>query len=159
MFVESRFFNLSWILAMGLLFASGFVVSCNNTDAGQKPPQPPVPQPQAHISSTYKSIFEQILAPKCVECHSGSTAPHGIDLSSYKNIMENSLFPPLVVRYKPEVSSLYEAVESGQMPKGDEKLSDEELKAIYDWIKTGALEFEGEQPSPTPQPSEPPDFN
>jgi mono/diheme cytochrome c family protein len=156
---KSFFGGYRWLgiaLAVALLVA---LASCGENKNDSVSPNPPQPQPKVEILSNYKSIYESILGPKCVSCHSGASAPHGIDLSSYKNIMENALFPPLVVSGRPDASSLYSAVASGEMPKNGAKLSENELLAIYKWIELGAPEFEGSQPSPTPQPTEPPDFN
>lgn len=102
------------------------------------------------LTASFRSVRQNIFVPKCVECHSGSNAPHGIDLSSYQRIVNSSLFPPLVIPGNPESSSLYSACASGDMPKNASRLSSAELKVIYDWIKNGASESED---SPTPHPS------
>ncbi len=115
------------------------------------------------LTSSFRSLQQNVFTPKCVECHSGSNSPHGIDLSNYQKIVNSPLFPPLVIPGNPEGSSLYEVCASGEMPKGAQHLSSEELKALYDWIKNGAKETEdppSPNPSPTPSPTptgEPPD--
>lgn len=104
------------------------------------------------LVATYASIREKILVPKCIDCHSGPNSPHGLDLSSYSKVLDQSHFPPLVVPGKPEQSSLYSSVSSGKMPKNSASLSSEELDAISTWIKNGARENE-DQPAPVPSPT------
>ena len=117
------------------------------------------------VASNFKSINEVIFQPLCVRCHSGPKAPHKIDLSSYDSIMNNNLFPPLIVKGKPDSSSIYESIKSGKMPKKGRPLPPEAIQAVREWIETGALKDEnsdgggddggGEPPDDSPQ--EPPD--
>ena len=97
----------------------------------------------------FKTISGRIFEPNCIKCHSGRFAPHGIDLTSYENLWKtpghHSIFKhgnkKLIVKGKPEKSIIYLEVESGRMPKGGERLSDEDLTLLYDWILAGAPEF------------------
>jgi hypothetical protein len=108
------------------------------------------------IDATYSSMQAKVFTPKCVSCHSGSAAPHGIVLNSYASIVHNGMFPPLVVPGNPETSSLYQAVADGSMPKNQAPLSPKALAALYVWIKSGAPETEGPiNPTPTPSPTPP----
>jgi hypothetical protein len=107
------------------------------------------------IESTYSSLQAKVFTPKCVSCHSGPSAPHGVLFNSYNAIVHNGMFPPLVVPGNPESSSLYHAIANGSMPKGQAPLSPKVLDAIYNWIKNGAKETE-EPTNPTPSPTPPP---
>ena len=93
------------------------------------------------LAGNYLSIRENILKPKCIGCHDeGSESPHGIDLTTYENILDQTIFPPLVTSGVPEESTLYIVVHEGKMPKDKPRLSDAEVSAIFDWIKNGAKE-------------------
>jgi hypothetical protein len=107
------------------------------------------------LRATYASIRENIIVPKCLRCHTGPSSPHGINLENYKTTVHSHLFPPLVEPGYPEKSSFYTACESGDMPDEAPKLSDAELRAIFDWIKDGAKETPDvvQQPRPSPLPS------
>lgn len=105
------------------------------------------------VGANFNSIQALIIQPMCVRCHYGDQAPHKIDLSSYEAIMNNNLFPPLIVRGNPDSSSFYKSIASGKMPKGERPLPPEAVQAIRDWILAGALKEE------TPPDNEPPDGN
>lgn len=115
------------------------------------------------LENNFQSIFANIIQPKCVECHSGSNAPHNIHLSSYEEIVNGSAFPPLIVPGKPNESSLYKSVLNGSMPKNRPRLSETELVVLYNWIRDGALKKPGEKLPPDddepPNEDEPPDDN
>ena len=111
--------------------------------AGCSPQHDPGPQGQGafgKLEAQFPSINANILGPKCASCHSGAKVPHGIYLDGYKAMMESNVFPPLIVPFEPEKSSLYKSILSGSMPKNAPKLSNTEITMIYDWIKAGAKE-------------------
>ena len=71
-----------------------------------------------------------------------------------KPFVAGTFSPPLIVPGAPEKSSLYTSlVASGaqQMPKGAAPLPKDEIQAVYEWIKRGALENE-EKPAVAPPP-------
>ncbi len=90
------------------------------------------------LVASYESLNANVFAPKCLTCHEGAGAPHGVDLSSYESIVQSNLFPALVVPGDPENSSLYASVSEGRMPKGPAKLGRAEIEAIASWIRNGA---------------------
>jgi len=146
------------ILFCIILVSATFAASC--TFKEYKNHVPEQIKSQGGLQPTFASVQKHIIQSKCMSCHSGASAPHGIDVSSYDKIMNNAVFPPLVIPGNPESSSLYTAAASGRMPKGAAPLQEMELKALYGWIKNGAKEFEDQpQVSPTPAPTEPPDDN
>jgi mono/diheme cytochrome c family protein len=80
-------------------------------------------------TATYTKVRADILTPHCFICHGGGNH----DFSTYNGLKT------VVVAGKPENSQLYLEVNSGAMPRGGQKLSTDEIKLIYDWIKAGAL--------------------
>jgi uncharacterized membrane protein len=119
-----------------ILFVSGFFLAgCNmREDKNQISPL---------TSGKFAVIQQKIISPKCVTCHSGPSAADGIDLSSYSLIMQSRA----VVPHDPEKSSFYLSVAAGRMPKGRERLSQEDQDLIFSWIKDGAKESELQGPS------------
>ena len=96
------------------------------------------------LEPTFESINRKIFGPKCVSCHSGSDAPHGIDITTYEKIINGSVFPPLVVPGSPENSSLYNSVMNNSMPKDSQPLSTVEKLTLFNWIRGGALKVPGD---------------
>jgi hypothetical protein len=139
-----------WIFASALILA-GFFVGCG------RPPGVPG-QGGAGMTpyvASYENLRTAVFQSKCVSCHNSTHGAGNVDLSDYKKIVDQSVFPPLVIPGNPEASSLYQVVESGKMPKRGPPLSSAEVQAIYDWIKKGAPETETAAPSPTPAAGEP----
>ena len=87
---------------------------------------------------TFDSLNEKVFKPKCLSCHNSPSSADGVDVSSYEKIMNNNLFPPLIVPGKPNESSLYLSCENKSMPQGGPPLSDEQLSAFREWIIQGA---------------------
>jgi hypothetical protein len=92
-------------------------------------------------TSDYQGMRKKILEPYCLRCHSGPHAPKGLDYSTYDSMVKNPPYQVVVPGF-PGRSILYEEIESGGMPKGGPRLSDEEIQFVYDWIANGALETE-----------------
>lgn len=138
-------------LGFALLLSSAFIYSaCSYKEMKD------VPANDAFAEPTYASLQKKVFKPKCVSCHSGAGAPHGVTCTSYDALLHNGMFPPLVVPGNPEASSLYQVVANGTMPKGQASLSANQLSAIYTWIKNGAKETDAPtSPTPSPTPHEP----
>ncbi|MGE0527699.1 MAG: hypothetical protein AB7G93_17025 [Bdellovibrionales bacterium] len=85
--------------------------------------------PAGALTDTFTSIRQNILDPKCVDCH---RALGQVALDNYSDVL-GTLFPG-----SPEASVLYTSVEDGTMPQGGPRLNTAELSAIYDWIARGA---------------------
>lgn len=75
-----------------------------------------------------------IFNAKCMPCHSSASRSAGLDLSDFDAARRHRS----VVSGNVERSSLVRAIRSGAMPKGRQKLSDNEIKTIENWI-TGGL--------------------
>jgi hypothetical protein len=85
---------------------------------------------EAAVEPKFASIASRIIVPKCLPCHShDGGAP---DLASYSAVARR------VRAGNPERSEFYTSVESGSMPVDRPMLSDDELLAIFQWIRNGA---------------------
>lgn len=111
-------------------------------DGSEEPPPPP-PPPQ----STFVWLRENIIEPKCIECHSGPGGDGGVNLSTYESFANDR---SILIKGDPENSLLYDVVKTDFMPykNSRSKLTPEEKQAVFDWIAKGALkeETEGGQP-------------
>ena len=85
--------------------------------------------PNTSASPTYASISSVVLQPGCVGCHGGAG---GYSFDTYSNTMHG------VTLYDTANSPLYTSVHTGRMPKSGTALSQEQIKAISDWINLGA---------------------
>ncbi|MGK5089730.1 cytochrome c [Bdellovibrionota bacterium FG-2] len=87
--------------------------------------------PGGAAQPTYSWIQQNIILPKCSQCHGGSGGEDS--LSTHEALADS-------VRVgNPEKSEFYKEVSSGAMPPLSPMLSDDEILAIYLWIKNGAL--------------------
>ena len=84
----------------------------------------------------YSSQIQPIFNSECTQCH-GNAA--GLNLSSYENIMLGSNNGDMVIPYDHVQSELWQRVNSGQMPPGNNDLSDTQVDLIAQWIDEGAL--------------------
>lgn len=97
----------------------------------------------ARTSSFEKSI-RPLLEAKCLRCHGGEARKAGLDLSTTAGMLAGGDSGPAIVRGEPGESLLYEKVLDGEMPPDEkDRLSDVELKAIEEWIETGAATADG----------------
>ena len=84
----------------------------------------------------YDSQIQPIFKSKCTQCHGNSA---GLNLSSYDNIMMGSNNGDVVIPYNHSSSELWIRVNSGQMPPGNNDLTDAQVNLIAQWIDEGAL--------------------
>ena len=84
----------------------------------------------------YDSQIQPIFNSKCIQCHGNSA---GLNLSSYTNIMAGSNNGDVVIPYDHISSELWIRVNSGQMPPGNNDLTDDQVDLIAQWIDEGAL--------------------
>lgn len=84
---------------------------------------------------------QAILSPKCGMCH-GENGKEGLDVRTYDSLMKGSEHGAIVVAGDPANSKLIHALRGRngvpQMPKNSPPLSEDEIKKIEDWIKSGA---------------------
>jgi len=99
----------------------------------------------------YQVINTGIIAPKCLECHSGPGGnAGGLNLETYNNVKES-------------LASIRDEVASGRMPKNRERLSAKEQEVLLAWIDTGGPQLGTDPttnlPTPTPPPTTDPSPN
>ena len=84
----------------------------------------------------YDSEIQPIFNSKCTQCHGNSA---GLNLSSYENIMQGSNNGDVIIPYDYANSELWQRINSGQMPPGNNDLTDAQVDLIAQWIDEGAL--------------------
>lgn len=99
--------------------------------------------PQSQVD--FNMLKTEILAPKCLSCHSQAASENGI---------KNWVTPG-----DPESSALFKMTENGTMPKNGNPLSTRDLELIKLYITQmgGATPTPSPSPAPTPQPTPDPD--
>lgn len=92
----------------------------------------------AHVTAQvdYDTQIQPIFNSRCTQCHGNSA---GLDLSSYATIMSGSNNGDVVIPYDHAASELWQRVNSGQMPPGNNDLTDIQVNLITQWIDEGAL--------------------
>ena len=85
----------------------------------------------------YNLQIQPIFNNRCVSCH-GSMG--GLNLTSYENLMDGGLSGYEVIPYDHASSELWIRVNSGQMPPGNNDLTDAQVDLISQWIDEGAVE-------------------
>lgn len=103
------------------------VISCSEKPKDSSPQV-------AKMEPTYAAIQAQIIKVQCLDCHTGVSSSSRIDLSTYESLLTNEI----VVPGSPDASKFYSAIHSGSMPKGFARLPDNQIQAVFDWIKNGA---------------------
>jgi len=93
------------------------------------------------FSQVNYSEIQGILTNNCTTCHGNAG---GLDLSSYTNLMSgNSNNGPVITPYNHATSELWVRINSGEMPPGNNDLTNVEAGLIAQWIDEGALEEPG----------------
>ena len=102
---------------------------------------------QAHASDGGGSEFFEakirpLLITACYDCHA-EAARGGLRVDSREALLKGGARGPAIVVGKPEESLLLKSVEhldpALKMPKGGPKLKDEQIAALSQWIKDGAV--------------------
>lgn len=91
-------------------------------------------------SSTFSGEVLPILRARCQACHNASTKLGGWDASTYDSVLAGGNNPPAVVPGDAEnslLAKLIQGIGGPSMPPGG-SLSEQEIKAILDWISAGA---------------------
>ena len=86
-----------------------------------------------------------VLQAKCLACHGPQSRQGELDLGSLESLLEGGASGPSVVPGSAEQSLLFQKVETGQMPLGQDPLSPRDLEIIRRWIDQGAL-ADGQDP-------------
>ena len=86
-----------------------------------------------------------VLQARCLACHGSQSRQGELDLGSLESLLEGGASGPSVVPGSAEQSLLFQKVETGQMPLGQDPLSPRDLEIIRRWIDQGAL-ADGQDP-------------
>jgi uncharacterized membrane protein len=107
----------------------------------QAKPAKKAANPKKTALVTFASI-QPIFNMNCLGCHSGPRARGGIDLSTYKSVMEGGEDGPIVKKFAPKHSLLVQALRGSpgvrQMPPRSGPLADDKIAQIEKWIGGGA---------------------
>ena len=101
-------------------------------------------EPSASAVSFQKDIAPWFVS-KCGNCHVNNQRGQ-FSLATYQNLMAGAAGGTVLFPGSARGSRLVEVIESGDMPRGGGKVSDEQLQALKNWIDQGA-KFDG--PNPT----------
>lgn len=89
-----------------------------------------------------KTLFETQIAPllanRCLECHDSASKQGLLDLSRKAPALKGGENGPSIVPGKADDSLLWQMVESDDMPKNREPLSENEKSLLKKWISSGA---------------------
>ena len=96
----------------------------------------------------YTTQIQTIFTNSCTSCHMYGNASGGLNLTSYLSVMTNSNSGASVVPGDHANSLLWQRVNSGEMPPGNNPdLSSDEINLIAQWIDEGALEVASDSTS------------
>ena len=96
----------------------------------------------------YTTQIQTIFTNSCTSCHMYGNASGGLNLTSYLSVMTNSNSGVSVVPGDHANSLLWQRVNSGEMPPGNNPdLSSDEINLIAQWIDEGALEVASDSTS------------
>jgi len=92
----------------------------------------------------YSTQIQPIFNSNCINCHSGSDAEEGLNLTSYNNVMNGSESGDVIIPYDHANSLLWQYITYGYMPPGNNDLENEQVDIIAQWINEGALDQSNE---------------
>src|SRR4026209_69245 len=93
---------------------------------------------QAAPPLTFEKDIRPILKAHCFDCHGeGETLKGGLDLRLRRSMLKGGDAGPVTVPSKPDKSPLFKMVHSGEMPKREKKLTQEQVTLIRRWIAAG----------------------
>lgn len=97
----------------------------------------------------FETDIQPILAAHCYDCHEGSEAEGGLDVTSLSLLLRGGEGGPAIVRGNAAQSILVDMVVHGDMPPDDaDRLSDEQIRWIRRWVDEGAPADEEAQELP-----------
>ncbi len=118
----------------GLLLASSYWA----VSAQQQPPAPPPPGAIEYFEANVRPI----LVESCSLCHARSESG-GLRVDSREALLKGGNSGPAIVPGKPDESYLLLAIRHApnapRMPKNGVKLSDQQIAAVTQWIRDGAV--------------------
>ena len=124
------FFRFACLLFIfSLCLATLYPVSAQESDPGEH---------QQQLAAKAR----QLLRDRCGDCHGSETRESGLRLDTRKGIERGGDFGPVVLPGKPDQSELLRRVttdnEEKAMPPDGDRLEDEEVALLREWIAAGA---------------------
>ena len=116
-----------WALVAVGVFVVPVSLSAQSAPTGQSAP-----------SAAFEEQILPVLHAHCVKCHSGSAPQAGLDVRSRASLLIGGTNGAAIVVGSAEESLLYQRVLKGEMPMGGERLSEQDLGYIRQWIDVGA---------------------
>jgi len=97
------------------------------------------PTVDAEAKVSYERDVRPILKAACFQCHGeGPEVEAGLDLRQRRRILAGGESGPAIVPGQLEQSLLYQRVHSGEMPPEDAHLTQQQIRTIAAWIRSGA---------------------
>lgn len=133
----------SFFTVVGLGYFGGEIVFANkfNKANGKPPAAEKTTHPGSKSEDASFADVQTIFRNKCINCHTGTNPPKGLDLTSYQEVLKGSNHDPVVIPGKPMESELIRRVKglsTPQMPLAGPALPDSDIRTLEKWIKTGA---------------------
>jgi formate dehydrogenase gamma subunit len=151
---RTAFLAIYAIIAIGLLFIVFLFVTFEETAITTIPPAEdvvvfvpltptpfptalPTETPSADIPTSWDQGFADLFESSCGQCHTGSGALGGLDLSTYEGIISGGSSGSTVVSGDPDSSVLITIQAEGNHPG---QFTGDELALVRAWIEEGAPE-------------------
>lgn len=126
--------------------------SKENRDTASNLPKPPAPKPEMPATPdgpseliSFRSQVAPILLAKCGRCHVQQSRGQ-FSLASFAILMKGPPAGVVVFPGDPIGSRLIETIETGDMPRGGDKVSPAQLNLLKQWVTQGA-KFDGPSPA------------
>ncbi len=113
-------------------------------EAKPKVPEKPSPEPDGEMTVSFKEDVAPILVQRCGQCHIRDSKG-GFNTGTFAALMKGPAEGVVIFAGDTVGSRLIETIETGDMPRGGGRVTDEELKTLKDWINSGA-KFDGDDP-------------
>ena len=97
--------------------------------------------PATPAEKLYSDYVQPVFQKSCLPCHSPQTKSAGLDLSTREGLLRGGEHGPAVVPGDPKASLIYKLVAheaDPHMPLKADKLPQESIDRIAEWIKAGA---------------------
>ncbi len=108
-------------------------------------------EPAGTKKVTYDEHVLPILREKCLACHNADKARGGLSLAAFSKAMEGGSSGAVIEPGDAEASRLFQLVthkKTPHMPPKSDRLGDDAIQVLRDWIQGGALENAGSKPKP-----------
>ncbi len=106
--------------------------------AGAQAPRVAVARKRDVRAEHFETRIAPIIAQHCLECHDASTRKGALNLAQKKAALEGGRGGPILVPGDAAASALWDAIDSGDMPKDRPPLSAQEKGLVRQWIADGA---------------------